>query len=261
MIAFDIERSLFAALIPPGPAHVHAVHTLALANDRLTALQAGFWASLPLDYLLRISGRADLGGMDVSMMPAAEEAHPLVAPLLVRILRLNCQTDSYASLWSGLFEVGWGDERWAVDWPNQAPLEGVGPKWVSEITPLRSEFERRAALVEIDALVAVWLNLGIEQLIAMLRARYPILTEREDSIWFDALGRKIAADPYTFGVGQVKGQYERLMKHLSAPGQTAVPDGYAAPFYKADRESEYRQAHAVFSKRLKDAIDAGWQPS
>ncbi|MEV0597630.1 hypothetical protein [Nonomuraea cavernae] len=30
-------------------------------------------------------------------------------------------------------------------------------------------------------------------------------------------------------------------------------DGYEAPFYKADREAEYRQAHAVFAERLQQA--------
>ena len=45
-----MERSLYAAIIPPGPTYVHAVHSLALASNLQTALNAGFWASLPLDY-------------------------------------------------------------------------------------------------------------------------------------------------------------------------------------------------------------------
>ena len=31
------------------------------------------------------------------------------------------------------------------------------------------------------------------------------------------------------------------------------PEGYTPPFYKADRVAEYRQAHAVFSERLRRA--------
>lgn len=60
MIPFDTERSLFSALIPPGPAHIHGVHTMAFSSNLMTALNAGFWAALPLDYLLRITGRANL---------------------------------------------------------------------------------------------------------------------------------------------------------------------------------------------------------
>src|SRR5439155_2807867 len=126
---------------------------------------------------------------------------------------------------------------------------------------LRSERERRAALVEMDALVSVWLGIGIEELISMLRSRYPILVDRENEMWFDSAGKRIAADPYAFGVAQKKEHFDQLTMYLDDPYSNPVPAGYTPPFYKADRENEYRQAHAVFSKRLQDAIDAGWRPS
>ena len=50
---------------------------------------------------------------------------------------------------------------WAVTWPSLRPLADVGPAWERD-TPLRTECERRAALVEIDALVAVWLGMDVE---------------------------------------------------------------------------------------------------
>ena len=64
------ERSLFAALIPPGPMHVFTVNSMSMTDNRDTALAARFWSSLPLDYLLRITGKADLTGGDVLFMPA-----------------------------------------------------------------------------------------------------------------------------------------------------------------------------------------------
>ncbi|RAN94252.1 class I SAM-dependent DNA methyltransferase [Micromonospora noduli] len=260
MIAFNTERSLFAALIPPGPAHIHAVHSMALSDDRTTALSAGFWAALPLDYLLRITGRSDLQPGEARAMPAPSADHPLASHLLLRTLRLNCVTNAYAPLWNGLFDADWSVDRWAAAWPGLGPLGEVEPAWTAA-TALRGEQERRAALVEIDALVAVWLQIGIDELLAMVRARFRILTEREDQMWFDASGRRLAADSYAFGFGQTKQNYEQLMAYLDDPQRHPVPDGYTAPFYKADRETEYRQAHAVFSKRLQDAIDEGWQPS
>src|SRR5262249_45006125 len=36
MIAFNTERSLFAALLPPGPSHIHAVRSMAASDNRLT---------------------------------------------------------------------------------------------------------------------------------------------------------------------------------------------------------------------------------
>jgi hypothetical protein len=193
-------------------------------------------------------------------MPAAVPGHPLECALLLRTMRLNCLTRHYEPLWAELFNSSWTEESWAIVWPGLAPLGGVGPSW-EWTTPLRTERERRAALVEIDALVAVWLGLGIEELIAVLRSRYPILTDREAEMWFDSAGRRIARDPYAYGFGQEKTTYDALMRHLDDPDKVPPPEGYTPPFYKADREAEYRHAHAVFSARLQAAKDAGWQPS
>ncbi|MEN3608021.1 class I SAM-dependent DNA methyltransferase [Plantactinospora sp. ZYX-F-223] len=249
MIAFNTERSLFAAFVPAGPGHVHAVHTMAFPDVSLTALTAGFFAALPLDYLLRITGRSDLQPGEVRAMPAPEIGHPLASSLLLRTARLNCLTQAYSPIWAELYCEAWRAERWATSWPGVSPIGEVGPVWTMD-APLRSEFVRRAALVEIDSLVAVWLGIGIEELLAALRARYPILTEREEKMWFDSAGRKIAADPYAFGFGQTKDQYQQLTTHLEDPERNPVPEGYTAPFYKADRENEYRQVHAEFSRRL-----------
>ncbi|MEV4531897.1 class I SAM-dependent DNA methyltransferase [Streptosporangium sp. NPDC049304] len=252
MIPSDTERSLFPALIPKGPAHIHGVRSMVLSNDRETALVAGFWAALPIDYVVRIGSRANLDVSEAGIMPAPEPGHPLAEPLLLRTLRLNCLTEAYRDLWSGLYQDSWQAEEWAVTWPGFRPFGDVNSEWERD-TPLRTEQARRAALVEIDALVAVWLGLTAEQLVTIYRARFPILFDYEQEIYFDANGRKVAGNWNTYGSGQTKEHYEQLMAHLDPEINGLVPDGYTAPFYKADREAEYRQAHAVFSERLRQA--------
>jgi hypothetical protein len=123
-------------------------------------------------------------------------------------------------------------------------------------TPLRTEFERRAALVEIDALVATWLGIAADDLVAVYRSRYNTLAERDNEMYFDTCGRRIARDPYAFGVGQTKEDWAELQQHLEDPKHKLPPAGYVGPFYKADREAEMRAAHAVFSARLQAARDA-----
>lgn len=261
MIPFDTERSLFAAMIPPGPAHIHSVRSLALGSVEQTTLAAGFWASLPLDYILRITGRANLDVAAAKLMPMPQVSHPLSSPLLVRTLRMNCLTGAFSELWADLFDRRWSSECWAYAWPAAAAsLGSVSPEWSARI-PLRTDLERRAALVEIDALVAAWLGIEVDELIAIFRSRYPIMADYEDGMWFDARGRRISRVHHAYGFGQKKSHYVQLMAYLEDPERNPLPEGYVAPFYKADRENEYRQAHAVFSKRLQDAIDAGWQPS
>jgi hypothetical protein len=164
-------------------------------------------------------------------------------------MRLNCLTTAYADLWSEVYDEAWHDDAWACSWPGIAPLGAVGPTW-ERGTPLRTERARRAALVEIDALVAVWLGMDIEALIAIYQAAFPVLNRYEDITWFDANGWKIAGYHRTFGQIQQKGHYEEMLAYNESCGTTKVPDGYTPPFYKADRIAEYRQAHAAFTERL-----------
>ncbi|MGW5430535.1 class I SAM-dependent DNA methyltransferase [Streptomyces sp. NPDC004059] len=257
------ERSLFGALFPPGPTHIHAVRSMAFADEALTVLSAGFWAALPLDYLMRITGRGHLDVAETKKMPAPTPNHPLASPLLLRTLRLNALTDAYAPLWKRLFNPTWpAYEDWAnPNWPSIGPLAThLKSSWESN-TPLRSEHERRAALIEIDALVAVWLGISADQLAAIYNGRYAVLHEYESDMYFDARGRKIAKAFHAQGVNQSRTDYGELVAHLEKPEAVPPPQGYTAPFYKADREAEMRAAHAHFQARLDMEITAGrWTP-
>ncbi|MFG3352607.1 class I SAM-dependent DNA methyltransferase [Streptomyces sp. NPDC048001] len=263
MIPFDSSRCLHAALIPPGPAHIHTVFSAALPDDRRTTLNVGFWASLPLDYLLRITSRSNLQVAEAHKMPAPDPQHPLAPALLLRTLRLNALTNHYAPLWEELFDPRWaGYEDWANQgWPRLKPLaSGLKPTW-EYTTPLRAEDERRAVLVELDALVSVWLGISADQLVAIFKSRYPQLHDYEAKTWFDANGRKIAENFNTYGHGQTKQDWLDFEAHLADPANTPPPAGYVAPFYKADREAEMRAAHAHFQARLDSEIAAGrWTP-
>jgi hypothetical protein len=260
-VAPDTERALYAALVPPGTAHIHAVHSLAMPNVRLTSLVAGFWASLPLDYFMRATGRGDLQVKGAKAIPAPVPDHPLAAALLLRTLRLNCLTHAYADLWAELYDPAWpNQECWAREWPGLQRLDEVTPDWRPE-TPLRTERARRSALVEIDALVAVWLGMDADSLIAAYKGRFPVLQKYEAVTWFDADGWKLAGNARTIGQRQTKETWKQFLAYDADPEKAPVPDGYRPPFYKADRETELREAHAVFKKRLDDAIARGeWDP-
>ncbi|MFC7930551.1 hypothetical protein [Streptomyces cinereoruber] len=267
MIAPDTERALYAALLPPGVTHSNGIRSMRFRSLVRTALVGGFFASLPVDYTLRTIAIANFDVAKVSKFPAPQEGHPLAPALLLRTLRLNALTTAYADLWAELYDPKWpGYEPWAIDWPNlTTELHAVTPTWQRD-TPLRTEYARRAALVEIDALVAVWLGIDADTLIAMYRARFPIMQDFDRVTWFDAAERKIAGDRYTYGFDQTKDhwtQFEAYQEAFEKDPETtvSVPDGYTAPFYKADREREMREAHAYFKQRLDEAVSKGlWDP-
>ncbi|MED7928825.1 class I SAM-dependent DNA methyltransferase [Nonomuraea sp. LP-02] len=252
MIAPDTERSLYVALLPPGPSHIDGIRSAVVRDRRQTSLTAGFWSSIPLDYFLRTNGTGNLDVSSARLLPVPAVDHRLADALLLRTLRLNCLTTAYSDLWEELYEDAWQDETWACAWDGLPALGEVGPVW-DYTTPLRSERSRRAALVELDALVAVWMGIDVDALIAMYRARFPVMNRFEEGLYFDAEGWKLAANHRTIGQIQRKEHYEQLTAHLDPEINGPVPDGYTAPFYKADREAEYRQAHAVFSEWLRQA--------
>lgn len=261
-IAPDTERALYTALLPREVTHVGGIRSAFVSSMRHSALIGGFWSGLPIDYFLRTLAWSHLHENPAKLLPAPQENHPLAPALLLRTLRLNALTTAYADLWADLYDSKWpGYEPWAVEWPHlKTELHRVTPTWQRD-TPLRTEYARRAALVEIDALVAVWLGIDADTLIAMYRARFPIMQDFDRVTWFDAEERKIAGDRYTYGFDQTKDHWTQFEAYLKDPEAAPVPDGYTAPFYKADREREMREAHAYFKKRLDEAVAKGlWDP-
>ncbi|ONI50061.1 MULTISPECIES: Eco57I restriction-modification methylase domain-containing protein [unclassified Streptomyces] len=242
------ERTLQAALIPPGASHVDAVHSMAMSNSRDTAIVAGLWSGLPLDNLVKASGKSNIRLELVAQFPAPL-THPLTAPLLLRTLRLNCLIGDYAPLWDELFDPVWLSDRWTAPESPRPKLGAVEHTW-SMATPLRTEYDRRMALVEIDALVAVMLGLTAEQLCAMYRSQFAVLRKYEWEMFFAADGHKIGAATHNVGIRQTPEEtavVKAWVKAARAGDPTPeVSDGWVKP----DREAEMTRAHADFTARL-----------
>jgi hypothetical protein len=219
-------------------------------------LAAGFWSSLPLDYFVRITGKNDLTTGVAKTLPYGSPDYPLARALLLRAMRLNCLTGEYSDLWADVYDEAWRADSWACYWDSLPSLAEVSPTWAAD-TPLRTERARRSALVEIDALIAVWLGMDVDALIAIYQAAFPVLNRYEEITWFDANGWKLAGYHRTYGQIQQKASYDEFLAYSDDPAKNPPPYGYTPPFYKADRIAEYRQAHAEFSRRLRKARGEG----
>lgn len=128
-------------------------------------------------------------------------------------------------------------------------------------TPLRSDCERQAALVEIDALAALMLGLSADHLALMFRAQFPVLRKYEYTMYFDHSGRTIAKDHHAHGVTQQRDDYALLQACLNGDDCGDLPDRYephpdgaADPslgFARPDREAEMRAAYSEVARRLR----------
>ncbi|MGW0894349.1 Eco57I restriction-modification methylase domain-containing protein [Saccharopolyspora sp. NPDC002578] len=233
MVDSSTARSLHAALIPPGPTHVHVVHSLATTNLDDLAVAVGMWASLPLDFLVKVSGVSKVQSEFVGRFPHIR-GHALEAELVLRALRLNCLTRHYENLWQELFDEQWRQDEWTHDLTDRPALGDVGPEWEMS-TPLRVDFDRRQALVEIDALAAIMLDITAEELCTIYRTQFGVLRKYEKAMRFDANGRQVPND---------------VLKDYEKRGARADLGRYELPFTGVDREKDMTRAHERFSERL-----------
>lgn len=269
MIAPSGERSLIAATIPVGAAHVNSVESVAFEDEKNLVNATALWTSLPIDFLIKASAKQNLHDKDAQSILWAQ----LNDTAKHRGLRLTCLTNSYADLWN----------RQAIhlkplNWSTQDPrlgLEGAveGPAQWNRTAALRSEFARRMALVEIDVLVAQAFGLTLDQLIEIYRIYFPVLQENEAGTWYDQNGRIVwTCSKGLPGVGWLneKGKspgrkdWEKLLEELNArpPEEqiltcTAIDDTqpggprqvtrrFVGPFTKCDRVEDYMRAWAFF---------------
>ena len=107
----------------------------------------------------------------------------------IRLLKLNCITYFYKSLWEGFIQDN-EDLFWSVDFPfESAETRSKQYKTWDRTTAFRTELVRRQALVEIDALIAKTFSITLEQLIELYRIYFPVLQENEEGTWYDQNGR------------------------------------------------------------------------
>ena len=266
MIALNGERSLIAALIPPGIAHVNTVESIAFREevDGLSLLSASI--SLPFDFKIKAAGRGHIFDSDMAHFPWTE-----VQPAaLHRSLRLSCLTSAYADLWNRHAPT-----LTALPWSSPDPrlnLEGPieGPTTWNRTAGLRTEFARRMALVEIDVLVAQALGLTLDQLVEIYRIYFPVLQENEAGTWYDQNGRIVwTCSKGLPGVGWLndrgkrpgRAAWERILAEPPSErtctaiddtmpgGPCEVTRKFVGPFTQCDRIEDYKRAWAHF-KRL-----------
>jgi hypothetical protein len=253
-LAITGERTVIPAIVPKMVGHVSPVFSATFASPAAMLATNALLCSLVLDFYVRSTGKADLRKDLLSTLPIVSEESRLRERFICRALRLNCLTLYYAGLWDEAWPTtdaaGWSSEDGRLSrWPSPSS------KW-SRSSAVRNSFERRWALVEIDALAALELRLTLAELCTIYRTQFPVLREYERDTWFDAKGR-VAFTPSKglVGVGLDRKPFEFWQDHLRRgvplPGDFETK-GLVPPFQIRDREEDMGHAYECFARTLGD---------
>lgn len=265
MLSNEGERTLMAAISPAKSGHVHAVYEFGFLETETTVLMAGLMASVPYDFYIKVKEKASGGVGLVGGLPIVESV--LAPRIILTSLLLNCMTSHYSDLWSKCWNHSFALEEWSKNdlRLKNSHYSGLTSVWTRH-TPLRSDYERRHALVELDVLTAMALGMSLDQLKTIYRIQFPVMQKIEADTWYDANGRIVfTASTNLPGVGFERKVWESEMKDAPAGAKfyrtildDTQPGGpvervieYVAPFDKCDREQDYETAWEFFSKRTR----------
>lgn len=276
------ERTLMSAIIPPKVGHVHAVYELGFKNDVDTALMSGLMESIPYDFYIKATGKGSGGIGVLGGLPIIRSIYSI--RIILTTLLLNSLNEYYAPLWKKCWNVVWPFTTWSKSDPRLSPARftSLTSEWTWD-TPLRTDYERRQALVEIDVLTAMALGMTLQQLKTIYSIQFPVLQSYEADTWYDANGRITFTNNRSLtGVGFTRPEWENagavqpnkrgdapwdgIMKHAPAGYVFArtimddtMPGGpvqrtieYAAPFDRCDREQDYETAWKFFEEKYKE---------
>jgi len=276
------ERTYVNAIIPKDYTHIHTVGSFIFKENKYLLAFSAFSFSIVSDFLIKSTGTAFIGNKTFDLFPFM----PIFFPI-VRVLSLSCLTTHYQELYEEQYKKEFTADSWTKkDDPrlNQNFFKNLTPTWQRNVA-LRTDYERRQALVEIDVLVAQELKLTLEELKTIYRIQFPVLKQNENETFYDMNGRIVfTVSKGLTGVGlprkadkkathykividgketeekplgwediadMQEGEIHRTITDDTMPsGPIERTIVYVAPFAKCDREKDYEVAWIEFERRI-----------
>jgi hypothetical protein len=263
------ERTLQPALVPAGVLHVNTVNSYAFSDLHDLLSVASSWTSLLCDFFVKTTGSGDFFPNIARQLPVPKRHLP---ELFARTLLLNCLTSHYSQIWRDAFSRTFASDTWAKADPRlrRDTFSALGVEWARE-TPLRTDYARRQALVEIDVLVAMAFDLTLDELKLIYRSMFYVMQANEADTWYDRRGRIVFTNskglvgvglPRTAKKGDPTPAWNDVRDMKSGTVEQTITDdtqpggprqrtiAYEAPFDRCDREADYDVTWAHFEKRL-----------
>lgn len=262
MVGCGSERTLAVAIAAPNISFVNTIFGVSYEDKILMTKMVGYESSLPYDFLVRSIGKSHVNYNTTMLLPIISATQD--TNVVARALLLNCLTKYYSELWRICWQSSYSQDSWAKQDPRLKPerFSSLTSEW-SWNTPLRTDYERRQALVEIDVLTSMALGMTLDQLKTIYRIQFPVLQSYEADTWYDANGRIVFTNNRSLvGVGYSRPEWEKIKnapageKFYRTITDDTMPGGpvertieYIAPFDRCDREADYETAWNYFTQK------------
>lgn len=260
------DRTMISCILPPHFFHISSVVSTTFKSMKLLLSTFTYTISVPFDFLIKTTGINIRAGVISRIQVLSINKKAICRALLLSVL-----TEHFSTLWSDSFNGIFREFSWTKKDPRlrNSHFEKLTPEWTWD-TPLRTDYARRQALVEIDVLVAQAMGLTLEELQTIYRIQFPVMQQYEKETYYDQKGRIVfTVNKGLSGVGfprkgdkrqgiigwediydMTSGTVSRVITDDTLPGGPVEREiVYYAPFDRCDRESDYATAWAEFERR------------
>ncbi|MDR0696169.1 MAG: hypothetical protein LBF68_01305 [Christensenellaceae bacterium] len=246
------DRALVCCLIPAGMKQTDSLFTIHFKRAKDLLLSLGCFMTIPYDFLIKFINAGTEIYNDINRLPLIDSKYS--DAIIGRALLLNCVTKHYSNFW----KVNYNHKYFTIKWAKEdSRLNNdrfnVTNEW-NRNTPLRSDFERRQALIELDVLASMALGITLEQLKVIYRIYFETFKKNDEGTWYDQKGKMIytsnsalvtaisadVRDSWADVIRLKRGSINFSIEDSTLTSKNEVVNiDYYPPFSCCDREKDY----------------------